>query len=184
MKQCRTVGVVFAFLVLTAVARAQETRVTTPVQAGKPLLGYSVVLVLGETQGAAAAEGLSAPARKALSDLKDFLPYKSYRVLDTQWIAATDVRALGMHADSGHLRGLDSQDYEFRISSQGLPGQEHNRGFSLRTAAFADDATKKAGPQTLVDTTLTIETGETVVVGTSRVQGDKALIVLLTAVPK
>jgi hypothetical protein len=34
----------------------------------------------------------------------------------------------------------------------------------------------------LIDTNFTMDIGETVVVGTSRLQGDKALIALLTAV--
>jgi hypothetical protein len=38
--------------------------------------------------------------------------------------------------------------------------------------------------QTLIDTTFNMRIGETVVVGTSRVRGDKALIALLTAVRK
>jgi hypothetical protein len=37
-------------------------------------------------------------------------------------------------------------------------------------------------PRTLIDTNFAMDIGETVVVGTSRLQGDKALIALLTAV--
>jgi hypothetical protein len=36
--------------------------------------------------------------------------------------------------------------------------------------------------RTIIDTSFTMDIGETVVVGTSRLQGDKALIALLTAV--
>ena len=36
-------------------------------------------------QGTAAADNVPPAARKALADMKDFLPYKSYRLLDTQW---------------------------------------------------------------------------------------------------
>lgn len=36
--------------------------------------------------------------------------------------------------------------------------------------------------RSLIDTSFRMDVGETVVVGTSRLQGDKALIVLLTAV--
>jgi hypothetical protein len=35
----------------------------------------------------------------------------------------------------------------------------------------------------MIDTSFTMDIGETVVVGTSRLKGDKALIALLTAVP-
>ena len=45
------------------------------------------------------------------------------------------------------------------------------------------DASSPSG-QMLIDTSFSMRLGETVVVGTSRVRGDKALIVLLTAVRK
>ena len=45
------------------------------------------------------------------------------------------------------------------------------------------DASSPSG-QMLIDTSFNMRQGETVVVGTSRVRGDKALIVLLTAVRK
>src|SRR5690349_6075594 len=47
--------------------------------------GFSVVLVLGEMTGTGPAESVPPAARKALVDMKDFLPYKSYRLLDSQW---------------------------------------------------------------------------------------------------
>jgi hypothetical protein len=66
--------------------------------------GFSVVLLLGETQPAASGDGLPpAPAlRKALNDVKDFLPYKSYRVLDTQWLRGGSTR----------MKGVDDQEYD------------------------------------------------------------------------
>jgi hypothetical protein len=36
--------------------------------------GFSVVLVLGELQGTGAADNVPPAARKALTDMKDFLP--------------------------------------------------------------------------------------------------------------
>jgi hypothetical protein len=36
----------------------------------------------------------------------------------------------------------------------------------------------------VIDTSFSMDIGETIVVGTSRLQGDTALIVLLTAVPR
>jgi hypothetical protein len=44
---------------------------------------------------------------------------------------------------------------------------------------------ENAATRSVIDTSFTMDIGETVVVGTSRVRGgDKALIALLTAVPK
>ena len=49
--------------------------------------GFSVVLVVGDSQGAAGAnDTVPEAARKALADMKDFLPYKRYQLLDAAWI--------------------------------------------------------------------------------------------------
>lgn len=126
--------------------------------------GYSIVLLLGDTQGSSMPESLSAPAKKALNDVKDFLPYRSYRVLDTQWIAGADSGA----RSSGFLRGLDDAPMPFTLTTTPV-----NQGFRL----FGADKTT-----VLLDTAFTERPGETVVVGTSRVQGNRALIVLLSIV--
>jgi hypothetical protein len=86
-----------AALLSAAVVHAQSQR------------GFSVVLLLGETQGAAGGDSLPpAPAlRKALSDVKDFLPYKSYRVLNTQWLRGGSTR----------MKGLDDQEYDVDLNA-------------------------------------------------------------------
>jgi hypothetical protein len=78
-----------------------------------PQRGFSVVLLLGETQAAASGEALPpAPAlRRALSDVKDFLPYKSYRVLDTQWLRGGSTR----------MKGLDDQEYDVELIVDTIP---------------------------------------------------------------
>ena len=230
MKWLRIAKLGCVFSLVTATVQAQQTgndaineaiaaagkRNAAPV--AQRLQGFSVALLLGEPQGGTAPDGLSAPARKALADISDFLPYKAYRVLDTQWIAANE-RALSMQL---RLRGLDSQDYQFTMGSQGVQqpvdaGPSITTRVTLRTPPITDETRLQAmaritqleevirtggprrgetereiaqlkqtlaGGQTLIDTTLTMGMGETVVVGTSRVQGDRALIVLLTAVPR
>lgn len=198
--------------------------------------GFSVVLVLGEMQGSGPAENVPPAARKALADMKDFLPYKSYRLLDAQWTLCC-----GRSMIATRLRGPDQQDYDLELD----PGPSETSGkwnvrFLLREATAASEppaggvsvdrsaaiaaqraeletrikqlrerydenhpqvrllreqlleldrqqlATRKEeGMQrrhrTLLDTSFTMDIGETVVVGTSRLQGDKALIALLTA---
>ena len=151
------------------------------------LQGFSVVLVHGEAQGGVPSQGLSASAQKALADIRDFLPYRGYRVLDTQWIAGSAVGT-----SKGRIRGLDQKDYDFNLhtfpgemsSKPGVPSGVLNQArFQLVSPAtgFTQNGTK-IGADTLLDSSFAIRTGETVVVGTSRVQGDSALIVLLTAV--
>src|SRR5882672_2056739 len=94
---CRTIAVVCAALVCSTgvsaqdavfvvqqgtTAIAQQPKPSVAVTAPKPgtwpgatPYGFSVVLVLGDMQGGTTAENVPAAARKALSDMKDFLPY-------------------------------------------------------------------------------------------------------------
>jgi hypothetical protein len=195
--------------------------------------------------------------------MKDFLPYKSYRFLDTQWTLCC-----GRSATVTRLRGPDEQDYDLELSpGSGADGKWYVR-FALREPAGVTAPTEGASGnrgrdeiaeqesalgsqlsaiseletrlQTLrarrsenhpeaqrmraeiaemeralavarqraekpraaqreraaarlvsemrhgraiIDTSFTMDIGETVVVGTSRLKGDKALIALLTAVP-
>ena len=78
--------------------------------------GYSVVLVLGDVQNASAGDNNVPPAaRKALGDMKDFLPYKSYRLLDAQWI-------LGSQRTVSRLRGANDQEYELTLRGVAIAG--------------------------------------------------------------
>ena len=73
------------------------------------LQGFGVVLVLGDVQDGPTGDNVPPGARAALADLKDFLPYRSYRVLDTAWVLASSTTG---QAVTSRLRGLDEQDYE------------------------------------------------------------------------
>jgi hypothetical protein len=213
--------------------------------------GFNVVLVLGDLQGGAAPDNIPAAARAALGDLKDFLPYKGYRVLDTAWILGSTTQ---LFRAKSRLRGADDQTYEVAFTSsptgppaspslqmkfvmQDLAGGDPQRNADaihkeasakaeliqltasraalekslqssepsesaddrryrqraireqIRDLTKAIDATQiglesMTVGQTLINTSFNMRLGETVVVGTSRVRGDKALIALLTAVRK
>jgi hypothetical protein len=199
--------------------------------------------VLGDMQTASTSDTVPAAARKALADLKDFLPYKGYRLLDAQWI-------LGSERATTRLRGSDDQEYQltlrtgvyvgklrvvFQLQDSGSAAPvyadardvderraqlaaaqarlqdlerelaalrernaENQRAANeLRRALTAQIAELKrqipeaetaltiSRGRSVIDTTFNMDIGETVVVGTSRTRGgDKALIALLTAVPR
>ena len=138
---------------------------------------FSVALLVGEIQGTSAAENVPDGAKKALADVRDFLPYKSYRLLDTQWI-----RCCAGSTIEGRLRGLDEQYYSFTIVIQSVSGSKMAAHFSLADAAV--DAASSPGKKRMMSSGFSMETGETIVIGTSSLKGDKALVVLLTAVPR
>lgn len=210
--------------------------------------GFSVTLVLGEMQGGATPDNLPPGAKKALDDMRSFLPYKSFRLLDSQWILCC---ATGGWADlqatavAGRLRGVDEQEYQFSVTilnmsrpqlslrfvmnaapgsapkktssevseSRGLERastelqlMEARREFQQRQEAreMPDEALALSrakvdrlerqltelspavggGKGAVIDSTFSMDIGETVVIGTSSMKGEKALIALLTAAPR
>jgi hypothetical protein len=203
-----------------------------------------VVLVLGDMAAASTQDNVPPAARKALLDMKDFLPFKSYRLLDVQWTLCC-----GRSPVVSRLRGVDEQEYDLELApSVGGDGKLYVR-FLLKDPGLAESfAGSNPAPaelatlvqqqraleakladlrarynenhpdvikarndvqelqrqralrqqaelgrrglaqtgrnRTIIDTSFTMDVGETVVVGTSRVKGaDKALIALLTAAP-
>ena len=243
--------------------------------------GFSVVLVLGDIQGTAMADDVPPAARKALVDMREFLPFKSYKLLDASWVmccgqqgrnAPVDRRPAAQTTSSGMatqslsqvLRGPEEQEYELKLTTSrtensrvfvrfSLFGSGAPREVSVEAASAASRTTARriadltdqrsllekqikdarskydvgvasgdaipklelelrrvdreiadltariaegsagrsaarAGEHTvrsaIIDTSFTMDVGETVVVGTSRLKGgSRALIALLTAVP-
>src|SRR5262245_34252628 len=104
------------------------------------LQGFGIVLVLGDVQDAGGSSDSVPPAaRAALADLKDFLPYRSYRVLDTSWLLASSTTR---QAVTSRLRGPDEQDYEVVLDRLALPPSSMQIRFAMSeqhpNAAHAD----------------------------------------------
>ncbi len=247
MSSLRLVRFAVACATLAAAVSAHAQTATKPSPDAKGQAapqGFSVVLVLGEGQGTAVAENVPPAARKALADMKDFLPYRGYRLLDAAWI-------LGSQRSTSRLRGPDDQEYQLTVLTTQVAGDKIQVRFQMQesnatTVVTARDADESAarraaeadlqsrlerlqaslgpmrqrlgdkhqdvlavaaeidnlkarlagsdagttpralfGGRSVIDTTFTMDIAETVVVGTSRMRGgDKALIALLTAVPR
>jgi hypothetical protein len=106
--------------------------------------GFSLVLLLGDMQGVDAQEALPASARRALADMKDFLPYKSYRVLDTQWTLCCSSQS---STSISRLRGVEDQEYEVELRSTQEPAGRLSVRFFLREPApFRTGMAKTADP--------------------------------------
>ena len=116
-----------------------------------PRRGFNVVLLLGDMQDPGGLDTVPVAARKALTDMKDFLPYKGYRLLDTQWVLASN---------SGpaitRLRGTEDQEYELELRASPTM-QPDARGFNqtgisvrffLRDANDGSTAVKGDGGRT------------------------------------
>jgi hypothetical protein len=86
--------------------------------------GFSVALVLGDMQSGAKEDNVPTAARKALADMKDFLPFKGYRLLDAQWTLCC-----GHSPIVSRLRGPDDQEYDLQLSASGI---DTRGGLSVR----------------------------------------------------
>ncbi len=263
----RLITVSAAFLVLATVsgaaAQSQTGRPPSEREPTRQVQGFNIVLVLGETQPSTlveATQDLPAGAQKALNDMREFLPYKHYRVLDAQWtsccagvnsVLAGQLRGIAAGPSGGQF--LDRQ-YGFQLtvnsSSQGLSvrfaladkvtstrrettdmDRQRDANLQRERADLRDqlltleaqlaEAKKKVdagvmpavdlrpmqdklnsmkrqyeavmrstdgqhdGPRGgIIDSSFIMQPGETVVVGTSRLGGDKAIIALVTAARK
>jgi hypothetical protein len=99
-----------------------------------PRRGFNIVLLLGDMQDAGGQDTVPNAARKALADMKDFLPYKAYRLIDTQWVLASNSGPALIR-----LRGWEDQEFElelraspaFASSNGGAPPFSPN-GISVR----------------------------------------------------
>jgi hypothetical protein len=171
--------------VLATTAGAQELPINRPLvdagqRRGQPnqtssavLNGFSVTLLLGDTKPGPSGD-VPAGAAKALADLRDFLPYKSFKVLDSQWAAAS----------GGNLkvRLIVPNNAEYELNGKVSAGNPPLVFMGLSLDRM--NGNSAAILNRLLETTVSMSLGETVVVGSSRVQVDTALILLITAVPK
>jgi hypothetical protein len=140
----------------------------------RPTYTFQAVLLIADNSAGGSLEGVPENAQKALRSAASFLPYKSYRLLDSAWIRT---------AFKGSSRVTGPADTYLEVNLVVDPGGKSDsrivlNEFNLQTLL------KNGAPygRPLLSTTFSLELGETVVVGTSKLDGsEKALVVLLTA---
>jgi hypothetical protein len=185
-----------ALLLMTALplaasdAEAPEAPASTPAPSPQPSPHggrtqlFQVILLRGATSGPEELVGLPKNAEKAIHDVRDFLPFKSYKLLDSGLVRIEE----GMEG-AVRLDGIAPQQYDVRVAWQ-------EKGAKLSIWHFAvmpvrAKATTPLGPgvapeaeRPLITTAFSIDVGETIVVGSSKLGGNQALVILFTAVPK
>jgi hypothetical protein len=143
-----------------------------------------LLLSAGMKPGAAAGPEIPENAQKALADLKKFLPFKSYQLVDAAWLSATEGQVA-----RGRLAGSGGAAYEVKLRFRTAGNAEAPSLFVDHFELAQEMVVQmKEGPhygsRDLIQTTFSLKEGETIVVGSSKADGaDGALVVLLTAVP-
>ena len=160
---------------------------------------FQVTLVEATIKGEAVSEGIPKVALDSLSGMRDFLPYKGYRLLDSGLIrmhirsnAHTTLKGpkgkaleVGLRvdwdagADGASGEGFDLSFREFHIIEMNEPEVP-----GVTKGSSTGGTPAPAARRTLISTSFGMDIGETLVVGSSRLDGDQsALIVLVTALP-
>ena len=156
---------------------------------------FSVVLIVSSVLTDPPTGDIPSHARQALEDMKNFLPFKSYRLFGT-----ADVTHHPGSAAIARISGGDNQTFEILLTGESLTPRlivdlmrqaqaghvaapRMSLTFVLRDVSGRSAAASAQAGNTLINTLVTMDTGETIVVGTSRVNGSRGLLALLTALP-
>ena len=146
---------------------------------------FQVVLLAASNRPAGTAPELPAGAEKALADIRGLLPFKNYEPLDSTLLRTTS-------AVEGHLVGREGRQYRTWLRFQATGGEDGKEifvdQFNLREVPCSppgNSADKERRDQRdMISTSFSLKKGETIVVGTSKsIEGDEALVLLLTAMP-
>ncbi len=141
----------------------------------RPTYSFQAIFLVADMSEGGTLDSLPANAQRALRSARTLLPYKSYRLLDAASIRTS-------FKGSSRVSGPDGGYFEVYLTID--PGGKSGERIVLNE--FYLQTLTKAGAvygRPMLSTTFSMELGETVVVGTSKLDGsDKALVVLLTAV--
>lgn len=146
---------------------------------------FQVALLRASRKGTDDTEGLPKSAEKALADIREFLPFKRYQFLDSALVRS----ALGMQST------ITVDTYEVKFSYEVKDDKLSILWFTVLPAQKIETPAPPPGPsrgparapeaiKPLISTTFVMDRGETVVVGSSKINGEEALVVLLTALPR
>jgi hypothetical protein len=133
---------------------------------------FQLVLLAAGNKPSGPAMTLSPGAQKALDDMKQFLPFTHYRMLDTALLRVTQDDIA-----QAQVTGYTVHPYRvvMRFRAGGADGKElFIDGFGLN----------EPNDRNLIQTSFSMDVGETVVVGTSSAgSGQDSLVAILTALP-
>ena len=149
------------------IAKALAERDSAP-----PTQVFQLVLLAAGNKPNGPAPTLSEGAQKALDDTRKFLPFTHYRMLDTALLRVTQDDVA-----QAQISGLNASRYKvaMRFRAGGADGK------ALFVDGFGLD---ESNERDLIQTSFSMNVGETVVVGTSSVGGGQdSLVAILTALP-
>lgn len=146
---------------------------------------FQVVLLAASNRTGGAPLALPPGAEKALADIRSLLPFKSYEQLDSALLRTTSTV-------EGHLVGRDGRPYKTWLHFRAVGGADSKELFVDQFELSEEVSFPPGKPESkdrrssreMISTSFGLKQGETIVVGTSKsIEGDEALVLLLTAMP-
>lgn len=167
-------------IILTSFSTAfsqQEAAAPLPDVPQTRLIG--IILVQGSNTPIEENLALPTKAKKVIEEVADFLPFKHFSMLDSSFIR-TDHRA------SFKLRGPGGKELIANMGIESHPSDENTiliDNFGIEEVSWNIEGEKKSRfSKYHITTSFSIKSGETIVVGTSRINyGDDSIIVLFSA---
>lgn len=171
-----------------AMAASAQTPAPTPpapIARGGEQMFHVALLVADSEPSKAAPQDLPKGVQKAIADIRDFLPFKSYRIIDSALARMNGRGKVSLKGPNGesYTASLDYHELDtkgsFLVDQFALMKHEEARpGAQPLPPGHAP----KPPEQPLVSS-FRIARGESVVVGSSSLGAGKALIIVLTAMP-
>ena len=166
-------------------AVAQETPAPTPHARGGEQMFHVALLVADSEAPKAAPQDLPKGVQKAIADIRDFLPFKSYRMIDSALARMNGRGKVLLNGPSGERYTASLDYHELDTKGSFLVDQ-----FALTkhpevkpNAQPLPPGRAPLPPEQPLVSSFRITRGESVVVGSSSLGAGKALIVVLTAMP-
>lgn len=197
-KECRVAAVSGSVIAVVADAETQRRVAAALAERDVPpsSQAFQITLLRATRTNGGTPRELPSAIAKAMEDVKPFLPYHGYEVLDAAFLRTSE-------EGFAEMVGPEGRAYTAQLSFTGVPGEAGElfvQRFVLiesvgsllappppTPAAGGGSETPAPAPrarQTALSTSFSIAPGETVVVGTSRIGGgESALVVLVTALP-
>ncbi len=156
----------------SAVARMVAAKDVNP----RPTQTFLIALVAASRDGEGVDAEIPESAADALRDVSEFMPYRRFDLVDSGWIRTSQRGSVRL---AGENSGMV---FEVTVVYEAI--QQVDR-IDLNLGGFGVERVHANGEhEGLISTSLRMDVGETVVVGTSKPDGHgSALVAVLTAVP-
>ncbi len=173
-------------LIVTSTAEVHSRVVALLSEVDKPPHTQAFhIIVLAATDSPSTPSNLPPGAQRAVEDIKAFLPYEGFRVLDTGWLKTSRQGQTTLTGPTGFEVGLVFRGNP--TSNEPLLIEEFQMTVLEPAVVLPEGVqgdTHGAYQRLVLETSFSMSVGETVVVGTSKLNGNNeptALVILLTA---